>query len=109
VRWVLAVPEDSSYKTAEDLAGCTVATELVQVTYQYFAEKNNLSTLEFSWGATEVKPPRWQMQCEVTETGSSLRAIVFVYRTPFSSRYSNIANKKLGRNSCKRRRLKPWH
>src|SRR6476660_9843435 len=75
VHWVLAVPEDSSYQTAEDLAGCTVATELVQVTHKYFAERNISVNVEFSWGATEVKPPTLaDAIVEVTETGSSLRA-----------------------------------
>src|SRR2546421_1360616 len=75
VRWVVAVPEDSSYQTARDLDGCTVATELVQVTRKYFAEKNIPVNVEFSWGATEVKPPMLaDAIVEVTETGSSLRA-----------------------------------
>jgi ATP phosphoribosyltransferase len=65
VRWVLAVPEDSPYQKAEDLIGKTIATELVEVSKRYFEEKNVRVKVEFSWGATEVKPP---------ETGSSLRA-----------------------------------
>ncbi len=75
VRWVLAVPEDSPYKRAEDLAGKVVATELVNVTTQYFAEKHVPVKIEFSWGATEIKPPTLaDAIVEVTETGSSLRA-----------------------------------
>lgn len=75
VRWVLAVPEDSTYQKAEDLAGKTIATELVEVSKRYFAEKNVLVKVEFSWGATEVKPPTLaDAIVEVTETGSSLRA-----------------------------------
>src|SRR5262249_39638324 len=54
VRWVLAVPEDSVFQKAEDLAGKTVATELVNVTRNYFAARNIAVKVEFSWGATEV-------------------------------------------------------
>jgi len=75
VRWVLAVPDDSPYQKAEDLQGKTIATELVEVTRKYFAEKNVTVRVEFSWGATEVKPPTLaDAIVEVTETGSSLRA-----------------------------------
>ena len=75
VRWVLAVPEDSPYQRAEDLEGATIATELVRVTEAYFREKQVNVTVEFSWGATEVKPPVLaDAIVEVTETGSSLRA-----------------------------------
>jgi ATP phosphoribosyltransferase len=75
VRWVLAVPEDSSYQKAEDLAGKVIATELVEVTKRYFAQKNVPVKVEFSWGATEVKPPTLaDAIVEITETGSSLRA-----------------------------------
>jgi len=75
VRWVLAVPEDSPFQKAEDLADKTIATELVEVTKQYFAKKNVPVKVEFSWGATEVKPPTLaDAIVEVTETGSSLKA-----------------------------------
>ena len=75
VRWVLAVPEDSSYKTARDLDGGTVATELVRASQAYFARLGVNVKVEFSWGATEVKPPVLaDAIVEVTETGSSLRA-----------------------------------
>ena len=75
VRWVLAVPESSSYQRAEDLGGCIVATELVNVTKNYFGKKGVSLRVEFSWGATEVKPPTLaDAIVEVTETGSSLRA-----------------------------------
>ena len=75
VRWVLAVPEDSAYQKAEDLSGKTIATELVEVSKRYFAEKKVPVKVEFSWGATEVKPPTLaDAIVEVTETGSSLRA-----------------------------------
>lgn len=75
VRWVLAVPEDSPYQKAEDLADKTIATELVEVTKRYFADKGVPVKVEFSWGATEVKPPTLaDAIVEVTETGSSLKA-----------------------------------
>ena len=57
VKWVLAVPEDSPYNKPEDLAGKIIATELVEYTKRYFAGKNIPVKVEFSWGATEVKPP----------------------------------------------------
>ena len=75
VRWVLAVPEDSRYQRAEDLEGATIATELVRATEAYFRAKGVGVNVEFSWGATEVKPPVLaDAIVEVTETGSSLRA-----------------------------------
>jgi ATP phosphoribosyltransferase len=75
VRWVLAVPEDSHYQRAEDLEGATIATEIVRVTEAYFRDKGVKVNVEFSWGATEVKPPVLaDAIVEVTETGSSLRA-----------------------------------
>jgi ATP phosphoribosyltransferase len=75
VRWVLAVPEDSSFQKAEDLGGKVIATELVEVTKNYFERKKVPVKVEFSWGATEVKPPMLaDAIVEVTETGSSLRA-----------------------------------
>jgi ATP phosphoribosyltransferase len=75
VRWVLAVPDDSPYQKAEDLADKIIATELVEVTRKYFGAKNIPVKVEFSWGATEVKPPTLaDAIVEVTETGSSLKA-----------------------------------
>jgi len=75
VRWVLAVPEGSGYERAEDLEGKIIATELVEVTKRYFSSKNVNVKVEFSWGATEVKPPTLaDAIVEVTETGSSLKA-----------------------------------
>jgi ATP phosphoribosyltransferase len=72
---VLAVPEDSPFEKAEELSGKVIATELVEVTKNYFASKNVPVKVEFSWGATEVKPPMLaDAIVEVTETGSSLRA-----------------------------------
>jgi ATP phosphoribosyltransferase len=75
VRWVLAVPEDARYHTAQDLEGATIATELVRVTQAYFSRLGVGVNVEFSWGATEVKPPMLaDAIVDVTETGSSLRA-----------------------------------
>jgi ATP phosphoribosyltransferase len=74
-KWVLAVPEASKFKKPEDLKGKHIATELVQTTKSYFRKKGIPIEVEFSWGATEVKPPRLaDAIVEVTETGSSLRA-----------------------------------
>ena len=75
VRWVLAAPEDSPIRSARDLEGKTIATELVRATRAYFARQGVNVNVEFSWGATEVKPPTLaDAIVEVTETGSSLRA-----------------------------------
>ena len=75
VRWVLAVPNDSPVKRAEDLAGKRIATEVVNITKNYFAKKGVSAHVEFSWGATEVKVPQLvDAIVELTETGSSLLA-----------------------------------
>lgn len=75
VKWVLAVPEDSPVKKAEDLEGKRIATELVRFTKDWFARKGTTVDVEFSWGATEVKPPVLaDAIVEATETGSTLRA-----------------------------------
>jgi ATP phosphoribosyltransferase len=107
VRWVLAVPEDSSYQRAEDLDGCTVATELVQVTRKYFAENNISANVEFSWGATEVKPPMLaDAIVEVTETGSSLRANrLRIIDTVLESNTQIVANQRAWAEPCKRQKI----
>jgi ATP phosphoribosyltransferase len=75
VKWVLAAPEDSPFKSAADLNGKRIATELVRVTRNYFTTKGLRVDVEFSWGATEVKPPVLaDAIVEATETGSTLRA-----------------------------------
>jgi len=96
VRWVLAVPEESRYQRAEDLGGTIIATELVNVTRDYFAHKGVNVSVEFSWGATEVKPPTLaDAIVEVTETGSSLRANhLRIIETVLESNTQVIANKK---------------
>jgi len=75
VRWVLAVPEKAPFQSIKDLEGKTIATELVKVTERYLSQNGVKAKVEFSWGATEVKPPVLaDAIVEVTETGSSLRA-----------------------------------
>ena len=75
VRWVLCVPESSPVQTVKDLEGKTIATEAVGLTKAYLAKHGVTANVEFSWGATEVKPPKLaDAIVEVTETGSSLRA-----------------------------------
>src|SRR5437763_4925522 len=75
VRWVLAVPNDSPIQGVKDLRGKRIATEVVNLTRRWLARHGVEAQVEFSWGATEVKPPRLaDAIVEVTETGSSLRA-----------------------------------
>ncbi|MDD5383175.1 MAG: ATP phosphoribosyltransferase [Candidatus Margulisbacteria bacterium] len=75
VKWVLAVPENSKLKTVKALKGKRIATELVNVTKKYLKEKKVNALVEFSWGATEAKPPELaDAIVELTETGSSLKA-----------------------------------
>jgi ATP phosphoribosyltransferase len=107
VRWVLAVPEDSRYQRPEDLDGATVATELVRATEAYFAKKGIRVKVEFSWGATEVKPPVLaDAIVEVTETGSSLRANrLRIIDTVLESNTQLIANAASLRDTWKATKL----
>src|ERR1700735_3490092 len=107
VRWVLAVPESSPWQKAEDLAGKIIATELVEVTKRYFAGKNVPVKVEFSWGATEVKPPTLaDAIVEVTETGSSLRANrLRIIETLMESETQLIANKTAYKDEWKRKKI----
>jgi ATP phosphoribosyltransferase len=107
VRWVLAVPESSSYQRAEDLGGCIIATELVNVTKNYFRERNVDVKVEFSWGATEIKPPNLaDAIVEITETGSSLRANhLRIIETLLESYTQVIANKKSWADPRMRRKI----
>src|SRR5437763_1534735 len=107
VRWVLAVPEDSKYQKPEDLGGCIIATELVNTTKNYFANKNILVKVEFSWGATEVKPPILaDAIVEVTETGSSLKANRLRIIETISESYTQlIANKNAWQNAEKKKKV----
>ena len=95
VRWVLAAPEDSDIRSPQDCEGKTIATELVRATKAYFAKQGVNVKVEFSWGATEVKPPRLaDAIVEVTETGSSLRANrLRIIDTLMESNTQLIANK----------------
>jgi ATP phosphoribosyltransferase len=107
VRWVLAVPEDSSFQKAEDLAGKIVATELVNVTRNYFAARKVPVQVDFSWGATEVKPPMMaDAIVEITETGSSLRANrLRIMETVMESWTQLIANKQAWADKDKRNKI----
>ena len=107
VRWVLAVPEDSRFRTPADLEGCTIATELVQATEAYFARLNVRVNVEFSWGATEVKPPVLaDAIVEVTETGSSLKANrLRIIDTVMSSNTQLIANRAALADPVKREKI----
>ena len=107
MKWVLAVPEDSPFQKPEDLAGKTIATELVEYTKRYFAEKNIPVKVEFSWGATEVKPPTLaDAIVEVTETGSSLRANrLRIIETLMESETQLIANKTSYADAWKREKI----
>jgi ATP phosphoribosyltransferase len=107
VRWVLAAPEDSPYQRAEDLRNCIIATELVSVTRKYFENKNVPVQVEFSWGATEVKPPTLaDAIVEVTETGSSLKANrLRILDTVLESNTQIIANKASWSDVAKRRKI----
>jgi ATP phosphoribosyltransferase len=107
VRWVLAVPEDSRFRQPQDLEGCTVATELVRVAEAYFRRLGVGVTVEFSWGATEVKPPVLaDAIVEVTETGSSLRANrLRVIDTVMESTTQLIVNPAAWKDEWKRTKL----
>jgi ATP phosphoribosyltransferase len=107
VRWVLAVPEDSTVKRAEDLEGKIIATELVEVTKRYFAAKGVTVRVDFSWGATEVKPPMLaDAIVEVTETGSSLKANrLRIVDTVLESNTQLIANKNAYADPAKRQKI----
>lgn len=107
VRWVLAVPEASPVQSVKDLEGKIIATELVGATKKYL-EKNGVSAkVEFSWGATEVKPPVLaDAIVEVTETGSSLRANKLrIVETVMESNTQLIANHAAWNDPDKRRKL----
>ena len=107
VRWVLAVPEDSPFRRAQDLDGRIIATELVSVTKNYFASRGINVTVEFSWGATEVKPPTLaDAIVEVTETGSSLRASrLRIIETVLESNTQLIANRSAWQEEWKRQKI----
>jgi ATP phosphoribosyltransferase len=107
VRWVLAAPEASPYRSVEDLEGKIIATELVCTTKRYLARRGVHAKVEFSWGATEVKPPELaDAIVEVTETGSSLRANKLrILETVLESNTQLIANREAWTSEWKRRKL----
>jgi ATP phosphoribosyltransferase len=107
VRWVLAAPEDSAINAAADLAGKTIATELVRVTRAYFERQDVKVHVEFSWGATEVKPPVLaDAIVEATETGSTLRANrLRILDTVMESNTQLIANREALANSWKQQKI----
>src|SRR5215469_9188973 len=107
VRWVLAVPEASSFQSVKDLQGKIIATELVATTRRYLAANGVDAKVEFSWGATEVKPPVLaDAIVEVTETGSSLRANKLrIIETVLESNTQLIANVDSWRDAGKRRKV----
>jgi ATP phosphoribosyltransferase len=107
VRWVLAVPEQSEVRSVKDLEGKIIATELVETTKRYLAANGVTAKVEFSWGATEVKPPILaDAIVEVTETGSSLRANnLRIVETVLESNTQFIANTTSWQDPAKRQQM----
>jgi ATP phosphoribosyltransferase len=107
VKWVLAVPDDSNFQRPEDLEGRIIATELVSVTRNYFAQRKVPVQVEFSWGATEVKPPLLaDAIVEVTETGSSLRANhLRIIETVLESNTQLIASQQAWADPLRKRKI----
>jgi len=107
VKWVVAVPADSPIKTVDDLRGKKIATELVGFTRRYLKEKGIDASVEFSWGATEVKPPLLaDAIVEVTETGASLRANnLRIIETILESETVLIANRSAWKDKWKKRKM----
>lgn len=107
VRWVLCVPNDSPVKSVKDLQGKRIATEVVGLTTRYLAQHGVTAKVEFSWGATEVKPPKLaDAIVEVTETGSSLRANnLRIVEELLQSTTRFIANKTAAADPWKRNKI----
>ncbi len=107
VRWVLCVPWDSPVKSVRDLEGCTIATELINTTRKYLERNGVRAAVEFSHGATEVKPPELaDAIVDVTETGSSLRAHKLrIVDTVCESVTQLVANRGAWADEAKRRKL----
>jgi ATP phosphoribosyltransferase len=107
VRWVLAVPENSDVVSVKDLEGKVIATELVETTKRYLERNGVNAKVEFSWGATEVKPPVLaDAIVEVTETGSSLRANnLRIVETVLASNTQLIANIESWKDATKKQQL----
>jgi ATP phosphoribosyltransferase len=107
LRWVVAVPENSDIQSPKDLGGKRIATEAINLTQKYLAKHGVQASVEFSWGATEVKPPRLaDAIVEITETGSSLRANhLRILDTVCTSTTRLIANKKSWEDDFKRHKI----
>lgn len=107
VKWVIAVPNDSRIKTLKDLNGKRIATELVGFTKRYLKSKGIKAEVDFSWGATEVKPPHLaDAIVELTETGTSLKANnLRIIETILQSSTRFIANKKAWLDKWKRQKM----
>ena len=107
VKWVIAVPGNSKIRTVKDLEGKRIATELVGFTKRYLKSKGVKAVVDFSWGATEVKPPHLaDAIVELTETGTSLKANnLRIVETILESSTRFIANKKAWRDAWKRRKM----
>jgi len=106
VRWVLAVSESSKIKAPQDLNGKRIATEVVNITKKYLEQKGIEASVEFSWGATEVKVPELvDAIVELTETGSSLKAHnLKILDTILESTTVLISNKESWKSSWKRKK-----
>ncbi|MCX7794700.1 MAG: ATP phosphoribosyltransferase [Thermodesulfovibrionales bacterium] len=107
VRWVVAVPMDSKIKTLKDLSGKRIATELVNFTKRFLKSKGIEAQVDFSWGATEIKPPYLaDAIVELTETGTSLRANnLRIVETILESTTRFIANKQAWKDHWKREKM----
>lgn len=108
VKWVLAVPWNSSIQSVKDLRGKTISTEAIVLAKQYLAKHKVKAKLEFSWGATEGKPPRFaDAIIDITETGSSIKANnLRIIGTVFKSSTKLIASPLAWKNSWKREKIK---
>lgn len=104
IRWVLAVPNDSDIQSVKDLQGKRIATEAVNLTTDYLKKHGVTAHVEFSWGATEVKPPKLaDAIVEITETGSSLRANnLRIVETMLESNTKFIMNRSAHKDDWKR-------
>ncbi len=107
VRWVLAVPNESPIQSVKDLQGKRVATEAVNMTVDYLKKNGVTADVEFSWGATEVKPPKLvDAIVEITETGSSLRANnLRIIETLMESNTKFVMNKEAYDNPWKKQKV----
>jgi ATP phosphoribosyltransferase len=105
-RWVLVVPDESKVKKTQDLKRGIIATELVNVTKKFFADKNIDVKVEFSWGATEVKARLVDAIVELTETGTSLAANnLRIIDTVITSTTRFIANKQSWQDKFKKEKI----